>query len=267
MKLINDSLHVLSAIVALSLVAPATAAPISSSDTEPALRGDSAIQYLKSTGQHDSLAKAFAAAQYSFQPQEHSSGQISSRNIQHDFDSDIGSTGFNLSMPSPQAGMLETRWKLESIGYGDLRQTVSAGEVSHDSQRAEIVRNDLGITEWFVNKPDGLEHGFTLSQRPTGFENESNLPLSLRLDVSGNIGVRAAKNGQAVELVDPENSNVILTYDRLKVWDADQQPLSARMKTDGEKITFEVDDENARYPITIDPTFAQQAYLKASNTE
>ncbi|MGH6819950.1 MAG: FG-GAP repeat protein, partial [Methylocella sp.] len=40
----------------------------------------------------------------------------------------------------------------------------------------------------------------------------------------------------------------------------------ARMILRGARLALSIDDRQARYPVTIDPTFAQQAYLKASNT-
>ena len=43
------------------------------------------------------------------------------------------------------------------------------------------------------------------------------------------------------------------------------QPLVVSMTLDGRRLELQVDDANAVYPVTIDPTFAQQAFLKASN--
>ena len=65
-----------------------------------------------------------------------------------------------------------------------------------------------------------------------------------------------------------------VTYSALKVWDADGKALPARFAevgsrrsaSGGSQIKLIVDERGARYPITIDP-IAQQAYLKASNTD
>ncbi len=59
----------------------------------------------------------------------------------------------------------------------------------------------------------------------------------------------------------------VLNYTGLKVWDADGQELDGALRGAGQnRVRLLVDERGARYPITIDP-IAQQAYLKASNTD
>lgn len=60
---------------------------------------------------------------------------------------------------------------------------------------------------------------------------------------------------------------VRIGYGKLKVWDADGQIISARMTLNRAGLILRMDDRRARYPLTIDPTFVQEAYLKASNTD
>ena len=42
--------------------------------------------------------------------------------------------------------------------------------------------------------------------------------------------------------------------------------MPARLELADRQLSMVVDDANAAYPLTIDPTWSQQAYLKASNT-
>ena len=63
-----------------------------------------------------------------------------------------------------------------------------------------------------------------------------------------------------------------ITYNKLKVWDATGRELPAQMQLashySGQQLNLLVDDRNAQYPLTIDPSFEQQqAYIKASNTD
>ena len=58
----------------------------------------------------------------------------------------------------------------------------------------------------------------------------------------------------------------ILTYSELKVWDAEGRNLRARFLAERDAVRLIVDARGARYPVTMDP-IAQQAYLKASNTD
>src|SRR5215470_17504962 len=66
--------------------------------------------------------------------------------------------------------------RLERLGRGAERTSVTAGTLHADGARVEIRRDD--VTEWYQNGPDGLEQGFTLSDfaAPPGAE-----PLVLEL--------------------------------------------------------------------------------------
>ncbi|MCP5020231.1 MAG: hypothetical protein GY930_00510 [bacterium] len=57
-----------------------------------------------------------------------------------------------------------------------------------------------------------------------------------------------------------------MTYAGLHVYDANGLSLRAWMEWDGESLQILVQERGAKYPLTIDP-IAQQAFLKASNTE
>jgi HYR domain-containing protein/FG-GAP repeat protein len=63
------------------------------------------------------------------------------------------------------------------------------------------------------------------------------------------------------------NGELVLRYDQLVAEDATGRKLEARMVAEGERVWIEVDDATAIYPLNIDPTLSQQAYLKASNTD
>ena len=89
--------------------------------------------------------------------------------------------------------------------------------------------------------------------------------MRLALTLTGELQARAVAAGQAVEFVDAAGCGV-LRYDHLAVRDARGQALTARMWPQGQELRLEVEDAAAVYPVTIDPIFAQQAYLKASNT-
>lgn len=62
------------------------------------------------------------------------------------------------------------------------------------------------------------------------------------------------------------DGSAALSYGGLKAWDATGRSLPAHFEARDAFITVTVDDGGATYPVTIDP-IAQQAYLKASNTE
>ncbi len=118
----------------------------------------------------------------------------------------------------------------------------------------------------------GLEHGFTIQERPGSAASAAHR-LEFNLRVRGDLRAEIAAEGEAVRFVDATGASVV-NYARLKVWDADGQILPARFAAQadqsfphqGRAVRISVDDRGARYPITVDPV-AQQAYLKASNTD
>jgi hypothetical protein len=109
-----------------------------------------------------------------------------------------------------------------------------------------------GITEWFENTPEGIEHGFTVAQRPT---------------VDGVLDIRLALAGLRVE-ADPDSAGnlrfmdkqgkPVVAYRDLKVRDASGRALEAQMRAaaDGSSAMLVVNDSGAKYPLDIDPIIA-----------
>jgi hypothetical protein len=168
------------------------------------------------------------------------------------------------------------------VGYGERLLPVSPGVVTAQDQRIEIRRNlgeqnqsairhqevrpQSAITEWYVNRPNGLEQGFTLAEPPgRAGERREGERLWLTLELSGAWQGRAAADGQAVEFSEAAGGGTV-RYDHLAVRDAKGRTLPARMSLKRRELRLEIEDAKAVYPVTIDPTFTQQAYLKASNT-
>lgn len=56
--------------------------------------------------------------------------------------------------------------RLEGWGRAGALAHIGAGAIRHANERVEIDRP--GVVEWFVNGPQGLEHGFTVNERPEG---------------------------------------------------------------------------------------------------
>lgn len=93
--------------------------------------------------------------------------------------------------------------------------------------------------------------------------------------VSSNLTLTLAVHGDLKTQVSPDSTSVsfqnssggtALTYDGLKAWDADGTNLTVRFEPAGENaIRIAVEEQNARYPITIDP-IAQPSLVKALTT-
>jgi len=235
------------------------------SDLPDPLTGDKAIEHLKGTGQYDSLRAAVTGARYGVKTErEHIA---TAANPAHGIFSTFTPVGLRLEVRTGDAAdatVHSVTCRLESLGYGAAQRPVPAGALKTEGARVELVRATPRVTEWFQNSPAGLEHGFTLAERTSA--NPQGEPLRLVMAVTGDLAPEADAAGQNLSLRDATGGTVI-SYDNLKVWDATGAELPATMQAGEGYVTLKVSEATAHYPLTIDPTFAQQAYLKASNSE
>ena len=139
------------------------------------------------------------------------------------------------------------RLSLASVGYGAALQPVPAVAPRADANRVEFSRP--GLSEWFLNGPAGLEHGFTLTQPPAGVR-DGDLTLGLGL---GGGSAQVDGDGLGATLSDGSGS---LRYGGLWAADATGRTMAARLSVAGDELRVTVDDRGATYPITIDPYIA-----------
>lgn len=76
------------------------------------------------------------------------------------------------------------------------------------------------LDEWFVNDARGLEHGFTVRERPEPSELGEVGSLNFVLSVRGDLLPRGTANRRGVRFTDSGGA-VIITYAGLTVFDAD----------------------------------------------
>jgi len=164
---------------------------------------------------------------------------------------------------TPDGGDWSFGLTLAAYGRGpDVVPVDRPVETTREARRLEY-RWDERVTEWYVNGDDGLEHGFTVSERPIGADGGSGLRFDLC--VLGDLAPVVDPSGLAIALFDARGE-IAATYGGLFVTDAEGRELGARMSTIPGGISILVDDSEASYPLTIDPII-QQAYVKASNTD
>jgi hypothetical protein len=115
------------------------------------------------------------------------------------------------------------------------------------------------IIEWYENKPQGIEQGFTINKKPKGSNG-----LILELGVAGNITPVLSENGEAIHFLTESNTSV-LKYSKLHVYDSQGQTLPSRFTLANNAIEIWVDDHKALYPITIDPILTSPSWAIDSN--
>jgi len=229
----------------------------SAEQTTSILENEKAVEALKRNGSYDSLAKAVTAARYRI---EQDGDTFLAENPAHRIEARFTDNGSLELAVAAKSASLRSAWRLKSLGRGDAQKLVGGGRWQFNETRAELRRAEIGLTEYFENRPTGLEQGFILDEKPAGDEN-----LRLILATSGELLAKASEDGQQIVLSDASGAEV-LSYEKLKVWDAENKNLTARMTTtDAGEITLEVEDADAAYPLTIDPTFLQKQKLTAND--
>ncbi len=161
-------------------------------------------------------------------------------------------------------------WGLALVSYGraGAQRAVAAPTCVHAAGNRVSYEWSEGLTEWFISDRRGLEHGYTVyEEAETGRSNSAACefrPLTFTIAIRGGLVARVSNYGRDLTFVNAAGRDVV-NYMGLSVLDADGTVVPAWFESVNEGLRLHVDDRAARYPLTIDP-IAQQAYLKASNT-
>ncbi|MFZ4985094.1 MAG: FISUMP domain-containing protein [Blastocatellia bacterium] len=167
----------------------------------------------------------------------------------------------------PESG--EWRWGLELEGYGVgiVRSFAVPARVSGREGRISYDR-DGNIEEWVVNDRSRIEHGFTIQARPAGLADNHKARLTLRFRHRGGLRPVESASGRSLKLGTgngKSSGSACLEYRDLRAWDATGREVDAWFEAEGtDHLRLVLDETEASYPLTIDPTITQQAYLKAS---
>ena len=183
-------------------------------------------------------------------------GKFRAINTSQRCDMEFGAEGFEVR---PQHATWSWGLRLDSLGRTDAHVALGGGAGKAVAEKLSFARGH-GVWEWFVNESRGLMHGFTVEVRPPGLS-----PLEIRLSVRGCLSPAKQPQARSIAFHDKSGKHQ-LDYGGLIAWDAHGKVLDASLSVsaDGD-ILFTVQDQDAVYPVTIDPV-AQQAYIKSFNT-
>jgi hypothetical protein len=229
----------------------------------PMLHGRAAFRHLELTGLRNSLWAAVTAARYGVEPRK--GGGYESANLGQKYRAIFTPQSVDVRGSSGTGGGWRLGMRLTAYGYGARKKAVIATGLKVAGERVEYERRSRDgakLSEWYVNRAEGLEQGFTIPRAPGKRRAGEKLNLWLRL--SGDLEARSADKGQAI-LLDGRGAGAGLRYDGLKAYDAIGRGLESRMKLSGDQVKIEVMDEVAIYPVTIDPTLSQEAKLTAGD--
>lgn len=245
------------------------------SNSMPNLAGPDAKRYLRERGLDGSLEAAISGVKYSVRTVSGSDSAdlMMAENLRQKFASYFSANGSKLIARSPGEDW-EFSLRLKGLARAHQQWPVTAGAWSADKTsvsashtvESSISKLGLQISEVFENRPDGLEQSFVVQTRPDIGGASSDVPQNqtrVVLAASGDLDPRVSDDGQAIVFM--RNGTAVLRYDKLKSWDANGKNLDSRMEVNGDEISLVVEDEDAVYPITIDPTFTQVRKIVASD--
>ena len=221
--------------------------------------GSSTTEASERREQHASLSAAYQAARYAATPVD---GGHVARNPAQGWQAHFDRRGGSIL---PDAGGWSWGLELESFGFALEREAVSVPRRTA-SQGARIAYHwSEVLEEWYINRPQGLEHGFTLTERPERGMEAGDIPLTLILGVRGDLLPRLSADRRDVQFTDAHGKAVV-DYAGLYVHDSRGREQAAWFELAEDSLVLHVDESSAIYPLTIDPT-VQQAFLKAPNAD
>lgn len=184
-------------------------------------------------------------------------GNFASANLTNGWDIEYQADGTTILGPAD--GVYYIGLKLTGLGYKDLKSLSAPVQINSDKNTVTY-QWDQHVREIWTNSDVALEQWFVLDQRPASNSANQHLTLEMALDTS----LAVSQQGNGLRFSNAEGIDI--SYNKLKVWDSTGRGLPAQMALEEKALKLVVDDTKAIYPLTIDPSFQLQAYLKASNT-
>jgi hypothetical protein len=149
-------------------------------------------------------------------------------------------------------------WGLQLDGFGRGAHPGAVSSPAMSMANGLVTYRYSGLSQWLRNTGIGIEQGFTIEQRPAG---SGGLVLAMRLASS----LSGTLSGDARSLSFDAGGGQTLQYSNLRVLDANGKELAASLSYAPQQIAIQVDDQNAVYPLTVDPLIFLESKRIASD--
>jgi len=137
---------------------------------------------------------------------------------------------------------------------GICNSSLRKGTKNRCIKRVELKRK--GITEWYDNREEGIEHGFDIENRPDG---EGKLVISMKVE---NGYVEETSTGAAIFVEGVKRA----FYKDLFVIDSSGKKELGKITAKGDEIQLKIDDSSLTYPIIVDPLITTAMVLKRTGS-
>ncbi|HMB71107.1 MAG TPA: FG-GAP-like repeat-containing protein [bacterium] len=197
------------------------------------------------------LQAGLEAMEYEIRATEHG---LQAPNRAQDLRTWFGDHGVDI-VPRTRDAQWTWTWRTAEWGRAGAMKAPAVSARHVDGNRVEY-RGADGLTEWYVNRPDGLEQGFTLAERPAG-----DGAIVIAAGMPGGLRAVAAGVTDAIDFLD-DHGDAALRYGGLHAWDAAGRALPSRLEWDEARIRIVVEDDGAAYPVTIDPVATSPSWTR-----
>ena len=119
------------------------------------------------------------------------------------------------------------------------------------------------LTEWYHSGSDVMEHGYTISQRPTHLNQKETIIINVALEGLTAKKYRTEEGSFQINFLNDKCK--ILRYSKLLVIDAHGQEMTASMSPENSGFNIAYHDLNATYPITVTVTIEHEGANLVTN--
>jgi hypothetical protein len=175
------------------------------------------------------------------------------RNYSQDFSTFFDGQGFEVT---PKHGSWRWGLRLAAYGYEGQMRRVSKSKSAADVEKVSY-EWDANLREWWING-EAVEHGYTLTSPPGKGHG-----LRFVLNILGTLRPRVASDCTGVDFAGGDGVTV-LNYSGLRVIDATGRQLTAKFTAAPGALHLDIDDTQARYPLTVDPIIQQQRLVPSN---
>ena len=148
-------------------------------------------------------------------------------------------------------------WRWETAAWGRPASMRAVAAVAPASRGARVEYKRAGLLEWYENRPQGLEQGFTITVPPAGEG-----PVRVEGQLGGELQPRLDE--AALDFLDA-SGQAVLRYAGLVAYDSAAKVLPTTLSFADGVLRLEVDDACARYPIVLDPLMSSPAWTAEGN--
>ncbi|RYZ38235.1 MAG: hypothetical protein EOP49_31115, partial [Sphingobacteriales bacterium] len=200
--------------------------------------------------------------EHTFHP-ESTYGVFKTANAEQQLSVELNAHGYTIT--NLRASEKDQAWKsgfsIVSAGRDEISWQPDA-EFRVANKITTVIYEFAAINIEYINDKEGIRQNFIVKEK---FAGQGDLRISLNLETE--LEARLI-DGQKLALYTRGNKSTLASsYEDLKVWDANHQPLAAHMELNNNAtgLSLVVDDKNAVYPVTIDPLNRTPSWLTSSD--